>query len=79
MEIGAATWNADGSLNYDPKASNTMVVIIGDNGSYATTVKAPFRPALSKVGFREERAFKPGKCMSVHPSRRKDGSIFVGR
>jgi arylsulfatase A-like enzyme len=37
-----ATRRVDGTLDYDPSASNTMVIIIGDNGTYAPSVKAPF-------------------------------------
>lgn len=39
---GVATANSDGSLNYSPDATNTMVVIIGDNGTFAPVVKLPF-------------------------------------
>ncbi len=39
---GLATANSDGSLNYRPDATNTMVVIIGDNGTFAPGVKVPF-------------------------------------
>ena len=39
---GIASQNPDGTLNYDPSASDTVVVIIGDNGTYAPSVKAPF-------------------------------------
>ena len=42
VNIGAASRKADGALQYDPSASNTMLVIIGDNGTYAPSVKAPF-------------------------------------
>lgn len=49
VESGVATRNADGSIKYDPKASNTMVVIVGDNGSFAFTVKAPFDPMHAKA------------------------------
>jgi len=49
VETGIATRNADGSLNYDPKQSNTVVVIVGDNGSYTLTVKAPFDPTHAKA------------------------------
>lgn len=45
---GLATYQSDGSLNYDPQRTNTMVVIIGDNGTYAPSVKLPFDPNLSK-------------------------------
>lgn len=42
VETGLASYNDDGSLNYDPAASNTVIVIAGDNGSLAMAVKAPF-------------------------------------
>src|SRR5207248_1463525 len=42
VQTGLASRRADGTLEYDPAASNTMVVIIGDNGTYAQGVKAPF-------------------------------------
>jgi hypothetical protein len=42
VKTGLASYNSDGSLNYDPDSSNTMVVVIGDNGTYAPGVKAPF-------------------------------------
>ena len=42
VEIGLAKRRLDGSLAYDPKASNTMIVIVGDNGSFANNVKSPF-------------------------------------
>lgn len=48
VETGIAQRADDGSLSYDPAATNTMVVIIGDNGSYATTVKLPFDPTRNK-------------------------------
>jgi arylsulfatase A-like enzyme len=49
VETGIATRNSDGSLAYDPQHSNTMVVIVGDNGSYTLTVKAPFDPSHAKA------------------------------
>jgi arylsulfatase A-like enzyme len=49
VETGIATRNTDGTLNYDPARSNTMVVIIGDNGTYTMTVKAPFDPLHAKA------------------------------
>jgi len=48
VETKMATYNSDGSLNYDPKASNTVIVIVGDNGSLATAVKLPFDPSRAK-------------------------------
>jgi hypothetical protein len=49
VETGLATANTDGSLDYHPEKTNTMVVIIGDNGTYAPGVKAPFDPSRSKA------------------------------
>lgn len=48
VELGIADRDAGGNLVYDPASTNTMIVILGDNGSYAPTVKAPFDPLHSK-------------------------------
>lgn len=48
VETGIATRNADGSLKYDPSASNTVIAIVGDNGSLAAAVKLPFDPSRAK-------------------------------
>ena len=48
VETGLARRAADGSLAYDPKASNTVIVIVGDNGSLGFAVKPPFSLALAK-------------------------------
>lgn len=48
VETGLAKYNEDGSLNYDPKATNTVIVIVGDNGSLASAVKLPFDPSRAK-------------------------------
>ena len=42
VKTGLASTNPDGSLNYQPEKSNTMVIIIGDNGTFAPGVKEPF-------------------------------------
>ena len=47
VQIGLATYN-NGVLQYHPEQTNTMVVIIGDNGTYSISVKPPFNPALGK-------------------------------
>lgn len=48
VETGLAQRRPDGSLDYRPHETNTMIVIMGDNGTYAPTVKAPFNPTRSK-------------------------------
>jgi len=53
VELGLAEWNADGTLHYDPASSNTVVVVMGDNGTYVNSVKftAPgrFDPTRAKA------------------------------
>lgn len=48
VETGLAKRRADGRLDYDPKASNTMIVIVGDNGTFGAAVKLPFDANLAK-------------------------------
>ena len=48
VETGLASRGRDGKLIYDPKASNTMIVIVGDNGTLGGSVKLPFNPNLAK-------------------------------
>src|SRR5215469_11511982 len=45
VQTGLASYNSDGSLNYQPQDTDTMVVLIGDNGTYGPGVKLPFNPA----------------------------------
>ena len=49
VETGIAQRQEDGSLGYDPAATNTMIIIVGDNGSFGTTVKLPFDPTRAKA------------------------------
>jgi len=42
VETGLASRSSDGQFRYTPDASNTMIVIVGDNGSYGPIVKTPF-------------------------------------
>lgn len=48
VETGIASRGDDGSLIYDPAASNTVVVVVGDNGSFGPTVKLGFDPGRAK-------------------------------
>src|SRR5690606_1097949 len=53
VELDLATWNSDGTLNYQPEKTNTVVVLTGDNGTYVNSVKftAPgqFDPTRAKA------------------------------
>ena len=46
---GLARKDNAGQLIYEPERTNTMIVIVGDNGSFGTTVKVPFDIARSKA------------------------------
>ena len=48
VETGLASRGKDGKLVYDPKAKNTMIIIVGDNGTLGGSVKLPFNPKLAK-------------------------------
>jgi hypothetical protein len=48
VQTGLASYRADGSLDYHPEKTDTMVVIIGDNGTYAPSVKLPFDSGNAK-------------------------------
>ncbi len=45
---GVARRATDGTLVYTPEGANTMVIIVGDNGSLGTTVKPPFDVSRAK-------------------------------
>ena len=48
VETGLAARADDGSLRYDPQAANTVIVVVGDNGSLGYAVKPPFSLSLAK-------------------------------
>lgn len=48
VETGLASRGPGGRLQYDPKASNTVIIIVGDNGSLGTAVKLPFQASQAK-------------------------------
>ena len=48
VETGLATYKSDGTLNYNPKKTNTVLVIVGDNGTWTTSVRSPFDPQRAK-------------------------------
>jgi len=47
LAAGVYRKNSDGSLEYNP-GSNTVVVFVGDNGTYGPVVKPPFLPTRAK-------------------------------
>lgn len=48
VETGLATRGSDGRLVYRPEQTNTIVIVIGDNGTLGTVVYPPFSMARAK-------------------------------
>jgi Sulfatase len=48
VSTGLARYGASGELIYDPLSTNTMIVIVGDNGTYLSGVKYPYNPLRAK-------------------------------
>jgi hypothetical protein len=48
VETGLARRGRDGRLIYRPDQTDTMVIILGDNGTLGLAVKAPFDPSRAK-------------------------------
>ncbi len=48
VATGLARRGRDGQLVYRPGDTDTMVIIVGDNGSFGNTVKLPFDPTRAK-------------------------------
>jgi arylsulfatase A-like enzyme len=46
---GLARRLPNGRLDYHPNATDTMVVVVGDNGTYFSSVKAPYNPLRAKA------------------------------
>ena len=49
ISTGLARKGKAGQLFYDPAATNTLIVMVGDNGSFGNTVQVPFDIARSKA------------------------------
>jgi hypothetical protein len=80
IETGLATRGADGSLIYDPKASNTVIVIVGDNGTLGGAVKAPFNPQFAKATAYQTGVWDPlivAGPMVVNPDREVNHMVNV--
>ncbi|MGN6552234.1 MAG: sulfatase-like hydrolase/transferase [Verrucomicrobiota bacterium] len=45
---GLATRLPSGDLEYTPEATDTMIVLVGDNGTYLSSVNTPYNPLRSK-------------------------------
>lgn len=48
VSVGLASRGDGGQLVYRPEFNDTMVVIVGDNGTYLSGVKAPYDPTRAK-------------------------------
>lgn len=48
VETGLVRRGPDGSLSYDPAQTDTMLIVVGDNGTFGGAVKAPFDSGRAK-------------------------------
>lgn len=72
VAIGIATEAPDGSLIYKPKAHNTYVIFVSDNGSNGSVVKVPFDPTRAKSLPYQTGVWVPGIVAGpvvAHPGR----------
>lgn len=60
VNVGLATRDANGKLVYNPKANNTYIIYIADNGSLGFVVKAPFSIARAKSTPYQTGVWVPG-------------------
>src|SRR5262249_33010437 len=49
VSTGLAKQGTSGELIYRPEATNTMIVIVGDNGTWLASVKFPYPPLRAKA------------------------------
>ncbi len=78
LDTGLASVNKQGALTLD--APDTVIVIVGDNGSFFTTVRAPFNPLRAKG-----TAYQTGVCVpliaaggpTVAPGRQCDSMVNI--
>ena len=48
VETGLAKRKLDGSIDYQPEATNTLIVYVNDNGSFGSNTRLPFDPQRAK-------------------------------
>jgi hypothetical protein len=80
VETGVATWGNGGKLQFDPERSDTMIVIMGDNGTYAPGVKAPFNPKRAKATVYQTGVWTPlivAGPLVKEPGRQVDAMVNI--
>jgi len=60
VATGLASRGRDGQLIYRPRATNTVIVMVTDNGSLGSVVKAPFDGTRSKSTVYQTGVWSPG-------------------
>lgn len=74
-ETGIARPTRTGELRLVPENGNTLVVVIADNGTYASIVKAPFDPTRAKGTVYQTGVWVPLTVAGPMVARSKRGSI----
>ncbi|MGO9602932.1 MAG: sulfatase-like hydrolase/transferase [Candidatus Binataceae bacterium] len=80
VEIGLATQAADGSLTYNPRASNTYLIFVTDNGTNGSEVKLPFDPIRAKSTAYQTGVWVPGIVSGpgvVQPGREVNAMVNI--
>ncbi|HMN95363.1 MAG TPA: sulfatase-like hydrolase/transferase [Phycisphaerales bacterium] len=81
VELGLGSWTPEGDFVLtDPALTNTLIVVIGDNGSYGPTVRPPFNPAQAKGTVFQTGVLVPlvvAGPMQVDPGRTVDAMVNI--
>lgn len=75
LESGVARLTTTGRLRLMPEISNTLVLVISDNGTYASIVKPPFDPTRAKGTVYQTGVWTPLTVSGPMVPRRAWGSV----
>jgi hypothetical protein len=80
VTTGLAERGPQGELRYNPASTGTMIVIMGDNGTYGPGVKAPFNPLRAKATVYQTGVWTPlivaGPLVNA-PGRQVDAMVNI--
>jgi len=80
VAIGVASRGSNGQLIYNPKQTNTYVMLVTDNGSLGSVVKTPFDPTRAKSTAYQTGVWVPGIVAGpgvVQPGREVDSMVNI--
>jgi arylsulfatase A-like enzyme len=80
VETGLAKRKLDGSIDYQPEATNTLIVYVNDNGSFGSNTRLPFDPQRAKGTVYQTGVWAPlivAGPMVNQPNRSVDAMINI--